>query len=155
MIKTIKNAYGERCRMIKMIFALKRVIFNKERWYFFMAWINDKKKGVKRDKVVGSVNYYNKPAWKKLREAKMIEQPLCEECLAHGRVSLAEEVHHKRKILSGKNRDEVYKILLDPSNLKCLCVYCHKGIHRKMLKYNLDYCDSLTEEEYKEAHYLK
>lgn len=37
---------------------------------------------------------YRSSRWKKLRLAKLMEQPLCELCLARGVIKPAEDVHH-------------------------------------------------------------
>ena len=96
-------------------------------------------------------NYYNTKQWKNLRLYYIKRHPLCECCLAHDVVSAATEVHHKRRILSGKTEEDRYELLTDESNLISLCYRCHDIMHNKMHKYNMDFCDELTDKEYLEG----
>lgn len=86
-----------------------------------------------------SSKYYNKVQWRDLRQAYMIEHPLCERCLREGRTTLAEEVHHKQFILSGSDDNERLDLLLNYNNLESLCKKCHDELHtiahRKNIKY--------------------
>ncbi len=111
--------------------------------------INNKDVGYKKNN--SSSQYYNTKQWVNLRNYYYKRQPLCECCLAHGYVTPATEVHHKRRILSGKTEEDRYELLTDESNLMSLCYRCHDAIHNKMHKYNMDYCDGLTDKEYKET----
>lgn len=70
--------------------------------------------------------------WSRLRESWLMSHPLCEMCLAEGRSTLAEEVHHKKPISRGKTREEQMDLMLDDSNLMSLCVPCHHRLHRMM-----------------------
>ena len=38
--------------------------------------------------------WYNTPRWKKLRAYKIMQNPLCENCLSKGITKQTEEVHH-------------------------------------------------------------
>ena len=37
---------------------------------------------------------YQSTKWKELRQAKLMQQPLCELCLAKGIINAAEDIHH-------------------------------------------------------------
>ncbi len=60
-------------------------------------------------------------AWKRIRDAYAAEHPLCEKCLAEGRVTLTEEVHHIIPVSRGGTHER--------SNLMALCRSCHNRIH--------------------------
>ena len=55
--------------------------------------------------------------WKKIRATYMAAHPLCEECKQHGRLTPAQEVHHKIPLANGGTHDT--------SNLRALCKSCH------------------------------
>lgn len=70
---------------------------------------------------------YNNTAWRKLRDLYMHEHPICEECLKKGKITAAEDVHHKR---SPFRKGEInYSLLMDFSNLESVCKECHGEIH--------------------------
>lgn len=100
---------------------------------------------------VDNTNYYNTKQWKNLRMYYIKRHPLCECCLAHDVITPANEIHHKCRILSGKTEEERYKLLTNESNLISLCYRCHDMIHKKMNRYNMNFCDSLNDKEYEEA----
>ena len=60
-------------------------------------------------------------AWKRIRDRYAKEHPLCERCLAEGRITLMEEVHHIRPVSCGGTHDR--------ANLMSLCRSCHNKIH--------------------------
>lgn len=59
-------------------------------------------------------------AWKRVRAVYIQAHPLCEECLKHGRITPAEEVHHILPLSRGGTNDA--------SNLMALCKPCHSSI---------------------------
>ena len=60
-------------------------------------------------------------AWKQIRNRYAAEHPLCEKCLAEGRLTLMDEVHHILPVSrGGKNNAE---------NLMSLCRSCHTKLH--------------------------
>ena len=63
--------------------------------------------------------------WQKVRAAKLAEEPLCRVCLSQGRVTEANEVHHKQPI--SKRPD----LRLTQSNLVSLCQSCHSITERR------------------------
>jgi len=59
--------------------------------------------------------------WKKIRARYVKAHPLCERCLAEGRITPVEEVHHILPVNRGGTNDE--------NNLMSLCRSCHNKIH--------------------------
>lgn len=70
---------------------------------------------------------YQNKNWRKLRDTYLREHPICEECLAKGKVTPAEDVHHKRSPFRGGEVN--YNLLLDYHNLESVCKDCHGEIH--------------------------
>lgn len=69
---------------------------------------------------------YNKAAWRKLREAYIMEHPLCEICGSGYDL----QVHHlSSPFEDGLDEMERLYRLLDPSNLQTLCPFCHGKLH--------------------------
>ncbi len=62
--------------------------------------------------------------WRKIRNRYIKAHPLCEECLAAGRVTAATEVHHKLPLGKGGTHDD--------ANLMSLCKSCHSRITAEM-----------------------
>ena len=79
---------------------------------------------------------YNSSNWKKLRNAYLMQNPLCAECLEKGIVTPAVEVHHVIPILSGNDEMEMLELALNPNNLKSLCFDCHHEVHNKKRRGN-------------------
>ena len=70
---------------------------------------------------------YQNTAWRKMRDTYLHEHPLCEDCLAKGKVTAATDVHHIR---SPFRKGEVnWMMLLDYNNLAALCRECHGTRH--------------------------
>lgn len=70
---------------------------------------------------------YQNTAWRKMRETYLKEHPLCEDCLAKGKVTPATDVHH---LTSPFKKGEVnYNLLLNYGNLAALCKECHGNRH--------------------------
>ena len=61
--------------------------------------------------------------WQKVRQ-EVLERDhyTCQDCLRHGRVVLATEVHHEVRVASDPSRR------LDKTNLRSLCKPCHSAI---------------------------
>lgn len=74
---------------------------------------------------------YKSTRWRKLRALKIAEQPLCEMCLAEGKTTIAEDVHHIQSFMS--TDDKVLRIALayDYENLMSICKTHHQMIHNK------------------------
>ena len=60
-------------------------------------------------------------AWKRIRDRKIKENPLCEECLKNGIYKAAEEVHHILPLADGGRSTQ--------DNLMSLCRSCHLKMH--------------------------
>lgn len=78
-----------------------------------------------------SSRYYNDIRWKRLRNWYIEQNPLCEVCLEQGISTPAEEIHHKREILSGQSDEERFELLLDIDNLQALCKSHHIEEHNR------------------------
>lgn len=70
---------------------------------------------------------YQNRHWRKLRDTYLKEHPICEECLKHGKVTPAEDVHHIKSPFRGGEIN--YNMLLDYHNLESVCKDCHGEIH--------------------------
>lgn len=99
-----------------------------------------------------SAVYYNSSAWHSLRNDYYVKHPLCECCMSHDRVTVADHVHHKLIWLSQPTEDLRWQALLDERNLMSVCTACHSALHTKAKRYKLEYVDELTEVEYNETH---
>lgn len=99
-----------------------------------------------------SAEYYNSNAWRSLRKEYYVKNPLCECCMSHNIVTVADHVHHKLIWLSQPTEDLRWQVFLDENNLMSVCTKCHTALHIKAKRYNLKYIDELTDKEYNEAH---
>lgn len=63
---------------------------------------------------------YLSSRWRKLRERKLMIEPLCELC---GGVTVATIVHHKREIKAGGDPFNI-------DNLQSICQECHNRLHK-------------------------
>ena len=52
---------------------------------------------------------------------------VCEKCLAEGRATLTEEVHHIIRLTPQNITDPA--VTINPANLECLCRECHQAEH--------------------------
>ncbi len=105
-----------------------------------MPWIN---KPPKKEKSTEHSNTdmrqlrqkaYNTTGWRKVRDWKLHQSPVCEECLKKGIVNAGSKesplnVHHKNSPF--KNGKVDYELLYDIDNLETLCPKCHAEIHNK------------------------
>ena len=69
---------------------------------------------------------YQDPRWKKIRAAKIQNNPLCEICEQRGRTVQADEVHHIIPFDIYASQDEINELAFDYDNLLSLCIPCHK-----------------------------
>lgn len=88
----------------------------------------------KHDKQADIQKIYNTAIWQKLRNAYLMEHPLCEVCLSKDIVSTAKEVHHIREISNGQTIEEMKDIAYNTNNLQALCIKCHHEIHTERRK---------------------
>jgi len=71
-----------------------------------------------------SADFYNSPAWRRLRKMKMQQNPLCERCYKDaGRIIPATIVHHRVEVKQDWSRR------LSMDNLISVCDSCHAHIH--------------------------
>lgn len=80
---------------------------------------------------------YQSVRWKKLREAKLVESPLCEICLQRDMVIPAEDVHHIISFMTTEDSVERHRLAYDYDNLQSLCKQCHQKIHNNGKKEKL------------------
>lgn len=79
--------------------------------------------------------YYAMKEWRNLRDLYIMEHPICEECIRHGQVTEATEVHHINSFMDyGLTDNERLYRLLDYTNLMALCRECHNRIHAEKEK---------------------
>lgn len=71
----------------------------------------------------------NAAKWREIRNAYLLEHPLCERCKAQGFIVSARCVHHIVPVESGKTMAEMERLAYNPANLKALCLKCHSEIH--------------------------
>jgi len=71
---------------------------------------------------------YNTSRWRKLRDAKLLEQPLCEVCLAKGIIKPAEDVHHLDSFMNYEGLKRLEKAY-NYNNLQSVCKECHQKEH--------------------------
>lgn len=70
--------------------------------------------------------------WAMLRRYMLTENPLCERCLAEGRVQSATEVHHIQPVEEGVTEREKRQLMFDTRNLRALCHNCHVKTHTEL-----------------------
>ena len=80
---------------------------------------------------------YQSKQWKELRLSYIMQHPLCEICLALGKITPAEDIHHKDSFLnySGNMR---LKVAYDYNNLIALCKQHHSYLHRNGTTHGLN-----------------
>ena len=84
----------------------------------------------KRDKTVNKKlfqDFYQDKRWRRIRNVKFRNNPLCELCLLKGIITITEEVHHIIPIDVYNLNEE---LAFDIDNLQSLCVSCHAEIHK-------------------------
>ncbi|AYC54141.1 HNH endonuclease signature motif containing protein [Bacillus licheniformis] len=69
------------------------------------------------------IKFYSSKEWQNLRQTKLNQQPLCEQCLKQGHVTPATIVHH---IIETKKD---WSKRLDFDNLESVCAACHNKLH--------------------------
>lgn len=72
---------------------------------------------------------YKSKRWQKLRQQKLIMNPLCERCQAKGIYNSAYIIHHKEYITDLNYQDD--NIFYNINNLESLCHECHNKEHFK------------------------
>ena len=79
-----------------------------------------------------SQKIYNSKQWKQLRNSYIKEFPLCQSCLEKGKITPAEQIHHRVPFLSGTTQAEIEVLAYDWDNLESLCKECHLEKHKKL-----------------------
>lgn len=72
---------------------------------------------------------YQSARWKRLRQVKLEQNPVCECCLKRGRVADTEDIHHIISFVGVRNEEERYRLAYDIDNLLAVCKQCHAAIH--------------------------
>lgn len=72
---------------------------------------------------------YQSAKWKKLRESKLMVNPLCELCLLEGKITPAEDIHHKDSFINYEGNKRL-EVAYDFDNLMSLCKQCHQKLHK-------------------------
>lgn len=80
---------------------------------------------------------YNDSRWVRLREVKLMKDPLCELCLKEGKYTPAIDVHHITSFMKGNSKQEVQTLAFDYSNLMSLCKVHHQLIHNSNKGYGV------------------
>lgn len=88
--------------------------------------------------------FYKSQAWKTIRQTAISrDKYLCVDCLAKGRYTPAEEVHHITELTPGNIGDPAVSLNLD--NLVSLCRECHRARHTgKEPRYTVDEMGRVT-----------
>ena len=83
------------------------------------------------------IDIYQSKYWKELRHSYIMQHPLCEICLALGKTTPAEDIHHKDSFLNyiGNTR---LAVAYDWYNLIALCKEHHSYLHRNGTTHGLD-----------------
>ena len=95
--------------------------------------VKPKPKQTRKVKVEDRQSVYQSTKWKKLRQAKLMQQPLCEICLKNGVVTIADDVHHIDSFLNYSGNQRLNKAF-DFTNLMSVCKECHGKIHSGIIK---------------------
>lgn len=96
---------------------------------------------------------YRSTKWQKLRLVHLKNEPLCQECLRNGRITAAEQVHHKKSFI--QNGEINWNLFLDEDNLESICSACHGIEHQKEKGYQdpkkvLELLDAIFEGEFED-----
>ena len=100
-----------------------------------MAWIYKKPK--KQRKTLNTEKrqeVYNTSLWRRMRLAKLRNNPLCEICLLEGRTTLGEHIHHLRSFMEADTIEERDQLAYDSNNLLTVCTEDHNRLHNGDLK---------------------
>lgn len=100
-----------------------------------MAYINrpKKKTAYRKGRRKSGSDIYNTRLWMQLRECKRRTSPLCEVCLAAGRLTPGAQVHHIVSFNEADDRAERERLGYDPDNVVTVCEQCHRELHHGSL----------------------
>ena len=99
-----------------------------------MPYINRQRKKPSRydqNKKLAQRYVYNTDRWSKLRQLKLINNPLCEVCMNNDKITPAVEVHHLTPFMTGIDIAQIKWLGFDYTNLQSICSECHQKIHQK------------------------
>ena len=74
---------------------------------------------------------YQTPLWKQMRDVQITEHPWCADCESEGRLTPAQDVHHRISFMATSDPCERSRLAFDPDNLVSLCKKCHQKRHNK------------------------
>ena len=77
---------------------------------------------------------YNTSKWRKLRDAKLLNNPLCEVCLANNIITPADDIHHIISFLSTNDQLKRLELAYNYDNLQSICRKCHQKEHNRKTK---------------------
>jgi len=86
---------------------------------------------VRNDRTLGKRVYqkvYQDKRWKRLRQVKFMENPICEKCRERGITTVTQHIHHVKPF--DVNSPDLEARAFDYDNLISLCVECHNKMHR-------------------------
>lgn len=94
-----------------------------------MPYLNKaKKQKIRRVNKESRQKIYQSAEWKKLREAKLLQNPLCEICLANGIVKPAIDIHHIDSFTKYDGTKKL-EVAYNYGNLLSVCKQCHQKLH--------------------------
>lgn len=82
------------------------------------------------------IRLINSARWKKLRNEKLKDSPVYEECAKNGISTLASEIHHVRPKKALQVRQQWKRLMFDRMNLQSLCHACHAEIHKRAFSHS-------------------
>lgn len=96
-----------------------------------MPTINLPKKKQKSNTVNEQIRkeVYSSSKWKKLRAAKLMQNPLCEMCLENGIITAGVDIHHIISFVPIADQLRRNELAFNFDNLMTLCKECHQKIH--------------------------
>jgi len=97
-----------------------------------MPTINKPKKQTTRTKTSNRRernSIYTSARWKRIRQLKFMENPICEVCEGKGIATPAEDIHHIVSFVGIKNEAVKYELAYDYENLLSVCRACHSKLH--------------------------
>lgn len=76
---------------------------------------------------------YSTTRWRHVRNSYFMQFPLCQKCLAEGRTTATQEIHHviPLKTCNG-DLNYLLQLAFDYDNLMSVCCQCHEDIHAEM-----------------------
>ena len=69
-----------------------------------------------------------------MRDAKLMEQPICYVCQLEGKTVISSQVHHLRTFTQEDDENKMNALAYDSNNLVALCYHHHYCIHHSWLK---------------------